>query len=335
GAPERDRGDELGLRLRGELPAGEIRRQAGERAEHRVHDVHADLVGAELTRHRPAHRDHRAFARVVDRQAGPRPHARGRRDVHEAPAALLAEDRHDVLRREKDRADVDRVDPLELLLGHLEERLVAMRPAGVVYDDVDAAERGERRADDRGPVGRDRDVGLDELRDATALADLGGNTLGAGDMDVVHDHLGAFLREALGGALAKAAAGASDDRYLVLQAHDHPSRFARDYPARSLHRSNGGARPGRYNPPHRSVRPMNLDRVSSGVDVPNDCNVIIEIPMNAEPIKYEIDKQTGAMFVDRFLSTAMHYPCSYGYIPHTLSGDGDPVDVLVVSPLPI
>jgi len=80
---------------------------------------------------------------------------------------------------------------------------------------------------------------------------------------------------------------------------------------------------------------MNLDRVSSGVDVPNDCNVIIEIPMNAEPIKYEIDKQTGAMFVDRFLSTAMHYPCSYGYIPHTLSGDGDPVDVLVVSPLPI
>jgi len=80
---------------------------------------------------------------------------------------------------------------------------------------------------------------------------------------------------------------------------------------------------------------MNLDRVSPGADVPNDCNVIIEIPMHAEPIKYEVDKETGAMFVDRFLATAMHYPCNYGYIPHTLSGDGDPVDVLVVSPLPI
>jgi inorganic pyrophosphatase len=63
--------------------------------------------------------------------------------------------------------------------------------------------------------------------------------------------------------------------------------------------------------------------------------VIIEIPMHAPPIKYEVDKSTGAMFVDRFLSTSMFYPCNYGYIPHTLSGDGDPVDVLVVSPLPI
>jgi inorganic pyrophosphatase len=80
---------------------------------------------------------------------------------------------------------------------------------------------------------------------------------------------------------------------------------------------------------------MNLDRVTSGRDVPNDVNVIIEIPMHAPPIKYEVDKSTGAMFVDRFLSTSMFYPCNYGYIPHTLSGDGDPVDVLVVSPLPI
>jgi len=80
---------------------------------------------------------------------------------------------------------------------------------------------------------------------------------------------------------------------------------------------------------------MNLDRVTTGRDVPNDVNVIIEIPMNAEPIKYEMDKETGAMFVDRFMSTAMHYPCNYGYIPHTLSGDGDPVDVLVLSPFPL
>ena len=78
---------------------------------------------------------------------------------------------------------------------------------------------------------------------------------------------------------------------------------------------------------------MNLDRVSSGFDVPDDCNVIIEIPMHAEPIKYEMEKTTGAMFVDRFMSTAMHYPCNYGYVPHTLSGDGDPVDVLVLSPV--
>lgn len=77
---------------------------------------------------------------------------------------------------------------------------------------------------------------------------------------------------------------------------------------------------------------MNLDRVDAGKDVPNDFNVIIEIPMNADPIKYEIDKTTGALFVDRFVQTAMHYPCNYGYIPRTLSDDGDPVDVLVVSP---
>ena len=80
---------------------------------------------------------------------------------------------------------------------------------------------------------------------------------------------------------------------------------------------------------------MNLDRVSTGHSVPNDFNVIIEIPMHSGPIKYEVDKDTGAMFVDRFLSTAMFYPCNYGYIPHTLCGDGDPVDVLVVSPVPI
>ncbi|HBV20291.1 MAG TPA: inorganic diphosphatase [Nitrosomonas sp.] len=80
---------------------------------------------------------------------------------------------------------------------------------------------------------------------------------------------------------------------------------------------------------------MNLDRVSSGTDIPNDFNVIIEIPMHADPIKYEVDKKTGAMFVDRFMSTAMHYPCNYGYIPHTLSDDGDPVDVLVISPVPL
>ena len=76
---------------------------------------------------------------------------------------------------------------------------------------------------------------------------------------------------------------------------------------------------------------MGLDRVPSGMALPNDFNVVIEIPMHSDPIKYEVDKESGAIFVDRFMSTAMHYPCNYGYIPHTIAGDGDPVDVLVIS----
>lgn len=80
---------------------------------------------------------------------------------------------------------------------------------------------------------------------------------------------------------------------------------------------------------------MNLDRVGSGRDVPNDINVIIEIPAHSDPVKYEVDHETGALFVDRFMSTAMHYPCNYGYIPHTLSKDGDPCDVMVVTPIPL
>jgi inorganic pyrophosphatase len=80
---------------------------------------------------------------------------------------------------------------------------------------------------------------------------------------------------------------------------------------------------------------MSLNLVSSGRDLPNDFNVIIEIPMNADPIKYEVDKESGAIFVDRFMGTAMHYPCNYGYVPNTLSDDGDPVDVLVITPFPL
>ena len=80
---------------------------------------------------------------------------------------------------------------------------------------------------------------------------------------------------------------------------------------------------------------MILDRVSSGSNVPNDVNVVIEIPSHSDPVKYEVDKDTGAMFVDRFMGTAMHYPCNYGYVPQTLSEDGDPVDVLVVTPIPV
>ena len=80
---------------------------------------------------------------------------------------------------------------------------------------------------------------------------------------------------------------------------------------------------------------MNLDRVGPGQQLPDEVNVIIEIPSHGDPVKYEVDKASGAMFVDRFMNTAMHYPCNYGYVPHTLSEDGDPVDVLVVAPVPL
>ena len=80
---------------------------------------------------------------------------------------------------------------------------------------------------------------------------------------------------------------------------------------------------------------MILDRVTSGDNPPDEINVIIEIPANAEPVKYEVDKESGAMFVDRILRTAMRYPANYGYIPHTLSDDGDPCDVLVPTAFPL
>jgi len=80
---------------------------------------------------------------------------------------------------------------------------------------------------------------------------------------------------------------------------------------------------------------MALDLVPTGRDIPNEINVIIEIPMNSEPVKYEVDKSSGAIFVDRVLTTPMRYPCNYGYVPKTLGGDGDPIDVLVIMPVPL
>jgi inorganic pyrophosphatase len=80
---------------------------------------------------------------------------------------------------------------------------------------------------------------------------------------------------------------------------------------------------------------MSLHNVTPGASAPDEFNVIIEIPMNADPIKYEVDEETGALFVDRFMATSMHYPCNYGYIPKTLADDGDPVDVLVITPVPL
>jgi inorganic pyrophosphatase len=76
---------------------------------------------------------------------------------------------------------------------------------------------------------------------------------------------------------------------------------------------------------------MRLDAISIGQNPPHDVNVVIEVPIGGEPIKYEMDKEAGTLVVDRFLYTAMRYPGNYGFIPHTLSGDGDPCDVLVAN----
>ena len=80
---------------------------------------------------------------------------------------------------------------------------------------------------------------------------------------------------------------------------------------------------------------MNIDAISIGDNPPDDVNVIIEVPIGGEPIKYEMNKAAGALFVDRFLYTPMRYPGNYGFVPHTLSDDGDPIDVLVANSRPI
>ena len=80
---------------------------------------------------------------------------------------------------------------------------------------------------------------------------------------------------------------------------------------------------------------MDIDAIPIGKNPPDDLNVIIEVPLGGEPIKYEIDKASGALFVDRFLYTPMRYPGNYGFVPHTLCGDGDPLDVLVMNSRPL
>lgn len=80
---------------------------------------------------------------------------------------------------------------------------------------------------------------------------------------------------------------------------------------------------------------MSINDIPAGKNLPDEINVIIEIPANSDPVKYEVDKDTGALLVDRFMATAMFYPCNYGYIPNTLSEDGDPLDVLVPTPYPL
>jgi inorganic pyrophosphatase len=85
----------------------------------------------------------------------------------------------------------------------------------------------------------------------------------------------------------------------------------------------------------REITKMDIQKIAIGKNPPHEVNVIIEVPVGSDPVKYELDKDSGALFVDRFLHTAMHYPCNYGFIPHTLSDDGDPIDALVITRRPI
>ncbi len=80
---------------------------------------------------------------------------------------------------------------------------------------------------------------------------------------------------------------------------------------------------------------MDINKIGAGKNAPEEVNVIIEVPMGSDPVKYEFDKDAGAIMVDRFVQTAMFYPCNYGFVPCTLSKDGDPVDVLVIANNPI
>ena len=80
---------------------------------------------------------------------------------------------------------------------------------------------------------------------------------------------------------------------------------------------------------------MDISKIPAGKNLPHDMNVVIEIPFQSDPVKYEIDKDSGAMFVDRFLHTAMFYPANYGFVPHTISDDGDPIDVIVIGRTPV
>jgi inorganic pyrophosphatase len=88
-------------------------------------------------------------------------------------------------------------------------------------------------------------------------------------------------------------------------------------------------------PVKQGIHRMNIDAIPIGSNPPDEINVIIEVPLGGEPIKYEIDKASGALFVDRFLYTPMRYPGNYGFVPHTLCGDGDPLDALMLNSRPL
>jgi inorganic pyrophosphatase len=80
---------------------------------------------------------------------------------------------------------------------------------------------------------------------------------------------------------------------------------------------------------------MDISKITAGRNPPGEVHAVIEIPVGGVPVKYEMDKESGALFVDRFLHTSMYYPGNYGFIPHTLALDGDPLDILVIAPIPV
>src|SRR5215203_3039257 len=103
---------------------------------------------------------------------------------------------------------------------------------------------------------------------------------------------------------------------------------------RPTRRTTSGVSPEGWFSPARAARGapiMNIDLIPAGSNAPHDVNVLIEVPIGGEPVKYEFDKASGAIFVDRILHTPMRYPCNYGFVPHTLSPDGDPLDALVIA----
>ena len=85
----------------------------------------------------------------------------------------------------------------------------------------------------------------------------------------------------------------------------------------------------------KGCKEMDISKVAVGDNAPQEVNVVIEVPLRSDPIKYEFEKESGAIFVDRFLYTSMFYPCNYGFVPHTLADDGDPVDVMVIGRMPV
>jgi inorganic pyrophosphatase len=131
------------------------------------------------------------------------------------------------------------------------------------------------------------------------------------------------------GRLAIMAYSAMSGRHAAvrrkLESGPRPLRFARPHAQQAVFRFSSSDQ--------RAL--MSFNNVPAGKDLPQDFNVIIEIPAQSDPVKYEADKETGLLHVDRFIGTGMRYPANYGYIPQTLSGDGDPVDVLVLTPFPL
>src|SRR6185503_8585242 len=190
----------------------------------RVDHVYASLVGCEIDRHRTAREDRCAFAPVVPGETGTRTYPSGRRDRDEHAPTLLAENRDAVPGAPEQALHVDRIHTVELLFGHVQDRLVAMRRTGVVDHDVELAVSVERGLDQSAPVCILRDIRLHELGLTTGAADLSCDPLAAVDVDIVDDDPRTFLCETLGDTFTEPRATAGNDRDFVFQSHLPPPR---------------------------------------------------------------------------------------------------------------